>query len=531
MASQDLTRSTFVDVRRFGVALPAAASLAAIIALVVWRIAGGIPPAAEVLLQATLIVSFSVLTVVDFRAATAIGLLELGVGGAGGQWTMIAGAISGRNFLDGALVVGAAYILADEWRHGWEPRSSRYLFHALGLGAIMAAVWFPLGFLNGNRPGDVLGDGNAVLFLAFVVVPVALMRQLRGSWLRECLYRVCAANAVVTGVLIAISASGLVALRPALEHALIDQLMFGGTVGYMPNGSYRLYLGSGVFLLVGLALCTWRLLQRPRQLTTWALYALLWLDVVASYTRGFWMGALVAVGVVLLMGAETWRRPAAIAAMSVTLFVVAGTVGIVFGFSLSNYLFQRASTIVFVPGRPAAPVTGHLFPLAALPPPQPLRSEEESPGGGSDGGKDASGDAAGELSNKMRQQQADVLSDKIKARPILGYGFGSIAKRYRYGHSYSYELTYLDLLFKTGFVGLLIFLSFPVRLVVDAFRGRRRRLIPAAGVDTRETSVVVAIVASILLIAGTNPYLLAAFGLTPIILSVAWLDHSRAAPS
>jgi hypothetical protein len=50
-------------------------------------------------------------------------------------------------------------------------------------------------------------------------------------------------------------------------------------------------------------------------------------------------------------------------------------------------------------------------------------------------------------------------------------------------------------------------------------------------VDTRETSVVVAIVASILLIAGTNPYLLAAFGLTPIILSVAWLDHSRAAPS
>jgi O-antigen ligase/polysaccharide polymerase Wzy-like membrane protein len=258
------------------------------------------------------------------------------------------------------------------------------------------------------------------------------------------------------------------------------------------------------------------------------LYAVLWGDIVASYTRGFWLGAVLAAGLVLMLGAANWRRPAAIAATTLGLFLAAGVIGLAFGFSLNDYLFERASTIAQVPGEGSPRASGWgggLFAIAALPPPQPLQSDKppRTPAGGGPG----RADTAGELSNKMREQQADVLLAKVRSRPVLGYGFGSIAREYRYGNSYSYELTYLDLMFKTGIVGLLLFLSFPVRLLFDGLRARLERVKPAPGVSPREASVVVAVVASILLIAATNPYLLAAFGLCPIVLSAAWLSESR----
>jgi hypothetical protein len=133
-------------------------------------------------------------------------------------------------------------------------------------------------------------------------------------------------------------------------------------------------------------------------------------------------------------------------------------------------------------------------------------------------------DTAGEISNSVKVEQAKVLWRHIERRPILGYGFGAIALDYPFSRSYSYELTYLDLLFKTGFVGLLLYLSFPARMIRDALRGRFGRLELAEGVSRHEVAVVVAIVASVLVAGATNPYLLAAFGLFPLVISIAWLQ-------
>src|SRR5262249_16802426 len=57
-------------------------------------------------------------------------------------------------------------------------------------------------------------------------------------------------------------------------------------------------------------------------------------------------------------------------------------------------------------------------------------------------------DAAGEASNSYRIAEARALLHYIRKRPIYGYGFGSVASNFATG--YSYELSYLDLLFKTG---------------------------------------------------------------------------------
>lgn len=124
-------------------------------------------------------------------------------------------------------------------------------------------------------------------------------------------------------------------------------------------------------------------------------------------------------------------------------------------------------------------------------------------------------DAAGAASNAYKVAEAKALWGYIKHRPIYGYGFGKIASDFSTG--YSYELSYLDLLLKAGLIGLLLYLSFPLRLIADGLRLRR-------GLGT--AGVVVGVVAGILVAGVTNPYLFAAFGLISILAMVAWLEQA-----
>ncbi len=140
------------------------------------------------------------------------------------------------------------------------------------------------------------------------------------------------------------------------------------------------------------------------------------------------------------------------------------------------------------------------------------------------------GDVAGEASNAYKVAEAKALWSYIKRRPIYGYGFGKVASEFSTG--YSYELSYLDLLLKAGLIGLLLYLSFPIRQIVDAWRLRRgparvaferARRIGASG-------VVAGVIVGILLAGATNPYLFAAFGLLSILMMVAWLEEAYQGP-
>jgi O-antigen ligase len=134
------------------------------------------------------------------------------------------------------------------------------------------------------------------------------------------------------------------------------------------------------------------------------------------------------------------------------------------------------------------------------------------------------GDVAGEASNAYRIAEAKALWGYIKQRPIYGYGFGKVATDFSTG--YSYELSYLDLALKAGILGLLLYLSFPFRLVVDALRLRRvRHPMPDGLRGVGASGVVVGVVTGILLAGATNPFLFAAFGLVSILVMVAWLER------
>jgi hypothetical protein len=496
----------------------AATSVGAIVGLTVLRVTDA-PWITHALGQIIFLVSFASLAIVDFRASVAIAMIELAVYGAGGHWTQFAGGPSGRIVLDGIVVVRALAILGAQWRRTGRLELGRYGPHAVFLAVVIPGVWMTLGLVNGNRPGDVFADGNGLAFFAFTIVLTVLLYRGQASWLRHWLLVACAVSAVVTGLLILITASGMVPMDAPLRQALLEQLSFGGNFGYLPNGAYRLYLGSGIYLQVGLALTTWQLLSGRPRVWPWALYGLLWADVLATYTRGFWIGSALAVGLTLAMGASNLRRPVAIFATSVLIFVFSSGAGSLVGFSLPDYVLNRtASTLSTGPSQAATPTaqTGTVTQPGTVAQPSATSSPVPTPGR----------DIAGEVSNEVRVEQIRVLVGHIEERPVVGRGFGSIAADYQYGQIYSYELAYLDLLFKTGVVGLVLFLTFPIRLLLDAMRGRLGRLSVGPGVTPRATSVVVAIVVPLLVTGGTNPYLLAAFGLFPILATIAWLDPS-----
>jgi hypothetical protein len=651
-----------------------ALTVGCIIALTVLKADGAGSHIASIALGGVLAVSFIALALIDFRASVAVAIFELVLLGAGGRWIDYGGGLTGRIFLDAVVTLRAAWLTIAAWRRGEGAVLGRYGAHALAIAVLLPAIWIPLGLVDGNRPHDVLSDGDGFLFFAFVLVVVTLLRSHNGAWLRRLFFAACATNAAAYFVLIVVTMSGIVSLQTVREWLSL-RLSMGGVIGHMPNGDYRLFTAGSLFVQVGFVLTAQRLLVRPRNLWLWLLAAVLSVDLVATYTRGLWLSALVSVVLVLALEVRNARQLGLALAIPSAAGALAVALAPLVGFSLYGYVFNRAASITASGGAnfggrisnpsferslrgwevnraggralhvlrtasaarsgtrslellnskpdedayafqnlavksktryavtawvdaralrlPAAGGRGLLVWDAAdgllytvplthstsgwkrlsftfstrahagdiqirLYAPEgrvlwddvklavrgPAAASSRVAGGpvqvssipasaatstmaiqSTSGGR---GDVAGVASNAYKRAEAKALWGYIKKRPIYGYGFGKVASDFSTG--YSYELSYLDLLLKAGLIGLLLYLSFPLRLIVDAWRLRRStarapldraRRIGAPG-------VVVGIIAGILLAGATNPYLFAAFGLVSILVMVAWLENTQA---
>jgi hypothetical protein len=646
------------------------------------------------LLKVILPFSFVGLSIVDFRASVAIAVFELVLGGASGSWTEYGTRLSGRLLLDGVVMLRAASIVIADRRRGDRTVLGRYGAHALALAVLFPAIWMTIGLLNHNGAGNVFGDGNVFVFFAFAVVVITLVRSGDGKWFRNVFFAACATNGIANLLLILASASHLIDLA-SIRNALYFHLEMGGIIGHLSNGDFRLFTGASLYLQIGLALTAWRLLTRPRSYWYWVLYAAFCIDIVATYTRGLWIGGVTALALIVGLAAPTLKRALILSGVTIAGFAIAMIAMPVAGFSLSDYVFQRTASITssgslyptavvnpsfersgawipvdtntlsmhvrrvvsehrsgshaleltndatgaddyvyqnlsvvphkrytvsawinsrwstpltqqdrglflwdtqdgltynvplrrtngwkqltlsfttaapardveirlyadfgrvywddvhFAPSAdaatltstapssattpasttaptataptataPTAPAPTATAPTATAPtasPPQPrieITTHDLT-----------SGDFEGEVSNAYRVREAKSLFRHIRQHPVIGSGFGAIATDF--ATSYRYELSYLDILYKAGIVGLLLLLSFPLRLIWDALRLRFGGAEKAQGVAPRGGAIVVAIIVSVMLAGATNPYLFAAFGLFPILAAVAWLE-------
>lgn len=423
------------------------------------------------------------------------------------------GGIHGRIFLDTIVAAGALLHLVTA-PGPWRTKFGSYGPHALALAIGLPIVWMALGFANGNQPRDVISDGNAQVFFSFVLAFVALVRMGHGPWLRHWLLVATAINAGIYAAIALYSMLGFIQMEPDLRIILWDRLGMGNSIGYLPNGAYRLYLANGLFLQIGVAAVTWELLQRWRNPAMWLLLAVLGYDLVASYARGFWIGALVAFVLVIVIGSDSLRSAARVVAGTALLAATVTVAGLAVGFSVPAYLADRTSSIIEAQVPPTTTEPG-TPPVAAGPSAAPGASPPPATGS----------DVSGVVSNGIKLEQARILLGHIAERPLLGWGFGSIAADYLYGTIPSYELAYLDILFKAGIVGLLVWLSWPLRLLADLARARFGRFTLPDALPPRAVAIPIAVIVSLLITGATNPYMLASYGMLPLIWPVAWLER------
>ena len=320
-----------------------AATIACILALAALKAGGTGSQLTTHVLGAALAVAFVALTLIDFRASVAVTIFELVLGGASGHWVDF-GSLSGRIFLISVVTLRAAWLTIVDRRRGLHPILGRYGAHALALAVLIPVIWIPLGLADGNGAHNVVADGDAYLFFAFVLVVMTLVRRGDGGWLRRLFFAACATNAVAYFLLIVVTLSGIVSLGTVAQWLSV-RLAMGGVIGYMPNGDFRLFTAGSLFLLVGLVLTTQKLLVHPRDLWLWLLGAILTVDLIATYTRGLWLSALVSVLLVVALEARSSRQLGLAVLIPSAVFALALAVAPLAGFSLYGYVFNRAASI------------------------------------------------------------------------------------------------------------------------------------------------------------------------------------------
>jgi N-acetylglucosaminyl-diphospho-decaprenol L-rhamnosyltransferase len=251
-------------------------------------------------------------------------------------------------------------------------------------------------------------------------------------------------------------------------------LFLTGAIGGSPAG-FRVFLGNQILLIPAFGL-----LLASVAVKGWSRGPLIGLAVIMAtaflaHTRGIWLGLSVLCAAVLLVMVlrsirPNLRLPLALAAASCTLLLVAA---------------------------------GALMLAGAIPRPGFF----------------------GDASTGVRVDQAGPLWEGFRAHPVLGSGLGSaLGSGFARDPDspWSFELTFLQILFQLGAVGLILVLWLPLAVIWRT-----------AGEVLTSPRIRVGALASligllgIMLASATNPYLLTNFGMLSVAMAVSLAEPAR----
>lgn len=343
-----------------------------------------------------------------------------------------------------------------------------------------------IGIINGNNIIDIFSDLNSFLGVIYILLLIVYVKN-RYENISKILDIFVNCSVIVAIITISLFFISRIYLPNNLEIIVIynnlnAKLQYGFISGLVLSNNYaRVYLYNGIFMQLASAIMFIKLFNKENNLLDILKLSILLIGIYVSNTRGFWLGTI---GVIILSFIYyIWRVKRYnltiknVIISIIPLILVAGII---------------SKTIVTV---------------------SPEQNLPESSGSIKDR-VESIGDFENDESNKVRAIQFRFLLDKIKEKPILGWGFG--AHIYEYPqymeennlppvNSSSFELYYVELLFKTGLVGIIIFFGYLVfnffKLIILLFKKNLRK-------ENEETLVGWTIgTMSILASSITNPYI------------------------
>lgn len=426
-------------------------------------------------------------------------LLECSITGGGRYWEV--GPVSVRILLGGLAAVLA---LPELFRHLGAYLKKPSIWLTLIFVAWLAfCAW--LGIRSNNRMDVLITDVKGFMWLFLIPVLVAVVRS--RDRLRTLLSWVLAGAVIQAALILAVNAAVVLSDNPEplcrwlTAHSI-------GLVDIVSNKLVRVFFKSSPYMIVGCVVVLFRQARAPKLRWRYVLaVALLFNALLLSYTRSLYgalgLTALISIVAVLVLCPEGRRRTLAFLLAAVVCFGVLVTVqefaleGSYLSFAVSRTIGQE------VPTSWASQLRGRI--RGDISDDKPNDAEMD---------RQRSYIEVTEKSDQFRQETQDGLKDCIRRSPIIGCGLGAAAASRDSGVD---EYFYLDMLARTGIVGLVLYML-PFGYVV-LWCLRRRSLLR----ECPEGAAVVCGLCTFWVVTWFNPWMNA-------VLGIAWYAVTLSVP-
>lgn len=426
-------------------------------------------------------------------------LLECSITGGGRYWEV--GPVSVRILLGGLAAVLA---LPELFRHLGAYLKKPSIWLTLIFVAWLAfCAW--LGIRSNNRMDVLITDVKGFMWLFLIPVFVAVVRS--RDRLRTLLSWVLAGAVIQAALILAVNAAVVLSDNPEpLCRWLTARSV--GLVDIVSNKLVRVFFKSSPYMIVGCVVVLFRQARAPKLRWRYVLaVALLFNALLLSYTRSLYgalgLTALISIVAVLVLCPEGRRRTLAFLLAAVVCFGVLVTVqefvleGSYLSFAVSRTIGQE------VPTSWASQLRGRI--RGDISDDKPNDAEMD---------RQRSYIEVTEKSDQFRQETQDGLKDCIRRSPIIGCGLGAAAASRDSGVD---EYFYLDMLARTGIVGLVLYML-PFGYVV-LWCLRRRSLLR----ECPEGAAVVCGLCTFWVVTWFNPWMNA-------VLGIAWYAVTLSVP-
>lgn len=426
-------------------------------------------------------------------------LLECSITGGGRYWEV--GPVSVRILLGGLAAVLA---LPELFRHLGAYLKKPSIWLTLIFVAWLAfCAW--LGIRSNNRMDVLITDVKGFMWLFLIPVFVAVVRS--RDRLRTLLSWVLAGALIQAALILAVNAAVVLSDNPEPLCRWLTARSIG-LVDIVSNKLVRVFFKSSPYMIVGCVVVLFRQARAPKLRWRYVLaVALLFNALLLSYTRSLYgalgLTAVLSITAVLILCPAGRKRVLAFLLAAVVCFGVLVTVqefvleGSYLSFAVSRTIGQE------VPTSWASQLRGRI--RGDISDDKPNDAEMD---------RQRSYIEVTEKSDQFRQETQDGLKDCIRRSPIIGCGLGAAAASRDSGVD---EYFYLDMLARTGIVGLLLYML-PFGYVV-LWCLRRRSLLR----ECPEGAAVVCGLCTFWIVTWFNPWMNA-------VLGIAWYAVTLSVP-
>lgn len=426
-------------------------------------------------------------------------LLECSITGGGRYWEV--GPVSVRILLGGLAAVLA---LPELFRHLGAYLKKPSIWLTLIFVAWLAfCAW--LGIRSNNRMDVLITDVKGFMWLFLIPVFVAVVRS--RDRLRTLLSWVLAGAVIQAALILAVNAAVVLSDNPEPLCRWLTARSIG-LVDIVSNKLVRVFFKSSPYMIVGCVVVLFRQARAPKLRWRYVLaVALLFNALLLSYTRSLYgalgLTAVLSITAVLILCPAGRKRVLAFLLAAVVCFGVLVTVqefvleGSYLSFAVSRTIGQE------VPTSWASQLRGRI--RGDISDDKPNDAEMD---------RQRSYIEVTEKSDRFRQETKDGLKDCIRRSPIIGCGLGAAAASRDSGVD---EYFYLDMLARTGIVGLVLYML-PFGYVV-LWCLRRRSLLR----ECPEGAAVVCGLCTFWVVTWFNPWMNA-------VLGIAWYAVTLSVP-